>query len=65
VEEEACSGYLADGELWIFTNNLMAESCFFKGGLSLKLLHELVIHLKKLSWPPILSNMWSMLLELE
>ncbi len=40
VEEEAPSGYLMDGELWIFTDNLTAESCFFKGGSSLKLLHQ-------------------------
>jgi hypothetical protein len=47
VEEEACSGYLIDGKLWILTNNSMVESCFFKGGLSLKLLHELVLRLRK------------------
>ncbi len=47
VEEEALSGYLTDGELWIFTNNSMAESCFFKGRSSLKLLHKLILRLCK------------------
>ncbi len=46
VEEEALAGYLTDGELWIFTDNSTAESCFFKGGLSSKLLHELVLRLR-------------------
>jgi hypothetical protein len=47
VEEEAHSGYLLDEELWILTNKLTAESCFFKGGSSSKLLHKLVLHLRK------------------
>jgi hypothetical protein len=34
VEEEAELGYLTHGELWIFTNNSTAESCFFHGGSS-------------------------------
>ncbi len=29
VEEEAAVGYLAHGELWIFTNKSTAESCLF------------------------------------
>ncbi len=45
VEEEAKEGYLKDGELWIFTNNSTAESCFFRGGSSSKLLHDLVLRL--------------------
>ena len=48
VEEEAESGYLINGELWIFTDNSMAESCFFKGGSSSKFLHELILHLRRL-----------------
>ena len=48
VKEEALAGYLTNRELWIFTDNSTAESCFFKGGLSLKLLHELVLRLRKL-----------------
>ncbi len=47
IEEEALSGYLMDGELWIFTDNSTAESCFFKGGSSSKLLHKLVLWLRK------------------
>jgi hypothetical protein len=47
VEEEAKEGYLKGGELWLFTDNSTAESCFYQGGLSAKLLHELVLHLRK------------------
>jgi hypothetical protein len=47
VEEEAAAGYLKDREFWLFMDNSMAESCFFKGGSSLKLLHNLVLRLRK------------------
>jgi hypothetical protein len=47
VEEEAREGYLKDSKLWLFTDNSMAESCFFKGGSTSKLLHELILRLKK------------------
>jgi hypothetical protein len=47
VEEEAESGYLIDRELWIFTDNSTGESCFFKGGSLSKLLHELVLCLRR------------------
>ena len=47
VEEEVAEGHLADAELWLFTDNSTAESCFFRGGLSSKLLHELVLRLRK------------------
>jgi hypothetical protein len=47
VEEEAAAGYLKDGEFWLFMDNSTAESCFFKGGSSLKLLHNLVLRLRK------------------
>ncbi len=47
VEEEAAAGYLKDGELWLFTDNSTAESCFYKGGSSSKLLHDLMLHLRK------------------
>jgi hypothetical protein len=43
IEEEALTGYLTDGELWMFTNNSVAESCFLKGGFTSKLLHKLVL----------------------
>ncbi len=47
MEEEAKVGYLADSEFWLFTDNLTAESCFYKGGLSSKTLHKLVLRLKR------------------
>ncbi|KAL3826346.1 hypothetical protein ACHAXA_003670 [Cyclostephanos tholiformis] len=47
IEEEAKEGHLKDGELWIFTDNLTAESCFFRGGSTSKTLHELVLRLRK------------------
>ncbi len=46
VEEEAAQGHLEDGELWLFTDNSTAESCFFRGGSSSKLLHELILRLR-------------------
>jgi hypothetical protein len=47
VEEEAKEGYLKGGELWLFPDNSTVESCFHCGGLSSKLLHELVVCLRK------------------
>ncbi len=47
VKEKAGAGYLTHGKLWIFTDKLMAESCFFWSGLSSKLLHKLVLQLRK------------------
>ena len=47
VEEEATEGHLTNGELWLFTDNSTAESCFFRVGSSSKLLHELVLRLRK------------------
>ena len=47
IEEEAKEGHLKDGELWIFTDNLTAESCFFRGGSTSKTLHELILRLRK------------------
>jgi hypothetical protein len=47
VEEEDKVGYLADSEIWLFTDNSMTESCFYKGGLSSKTLHKLVLRLKR------------------
>ncbi len=47
VEIEAKEGYLKGGELWKFTNNMTAESCFSRGGSSSKLLHWLVLHLRR------------------
>ena len=48
VEEEATAGHLTDGELFLFTDNSTAESCFSRGGSLSKLLHELVLRLRKL-----------------
>ena len=47
VEEEALTGGLSDSELWVFTDNSTAKSCFTKGGSSSELLHDLVLHLGK------------------
>ncbi len=47
MEERAKEGYLNGGELWLFTDNATAEGCFFRGGSSSKLLHELVLRLRK------------------
>ena len=47
VEEEAMDGYLTGGDLWLFTDNATAKGCFFQGGSSSKLLHELVLWLRK------------------
>jgi hypothetical protein len=47
VEEEADEGYLGWGELWLFTDNSTAESYFYQGGSSSKLLHELIPSLRK------------------
>ena len=47
VEEEAKEGLLKDSELWIFTDNSTTKSCFFRGGSTSKLLHELVLCLQK------------------
>ena len=47
VEDEAKEGRLRGAELWLFTDNSTAESCFFRGSSKSKLLHALVIRLKK------------------
>ena len=41
-------GYLQGLELWLFTDNSTAESCFHKGGSSSQHLHDLVLRLRKL-----------------
>ena len=48
VEEESKAGYLQGLELWLFTDNSTAESCFHKGGLLSGHLHDLVPRLRKL-----------------
>ena len=47
VEEEAGAGYLRHTELWLFTDNTTAESCFVKGSSTSKLLHGLILRLRK------------------
>ncbi len=47
AEEEAKEGHLKRGELWLFTNNSTAEGCSFRGGSSSKLLHKLLLRLRK------------------
>ena len=48
MEEEARANKLEDTELWLFTDNSVAESCFFRGSSTSRLLHELVVRLRKL-----------------
>jgi hypothetical protein len=47
-EEEAAAGRLYNAEFFLFTDNLTAESCFFRGSSNSKLLHELVLRLRQL-----------------
>ena len=47
VEEEAKGGHLRNTELWLFTDNSTAESCFARGSSSSKKLHELILRLRK------------------
>ena len=47
VEEEATEGRLDRSELWLFTDNSTAESCFVKGSSTSELLHSLVLRLRK------------------
>lgn len=47
IEEEAREARLNNTELWLFTDNLVAESFLTKGSSSSKLLHELVVRLRK------------------
>jgi hypothetical protein len=46
VEAEAAEGLLNDAELWLFTDNSTAESCWVNGSSSSRLLHELTVRLK-------------------
>jgi len=47
VEAEAEAGNMKHAELWLFTDNSTSESCFVKGSSRSKLLHELVVRLRK------------------
>jgi len=47
VEEEAAHGELNNVELWLFTDNSTAESCFFKSSSTPPLLHESILILRK------------------
>ena len=47
VEEEARAGRLASSELWLFTDNSTAESCFTRGSSTSALLHGLVLRLRR------------------
>ena len=48
VEEEASAGRLAHSELWLFTDNSTAESCFTRGSSTSVLLHNLVLRLRRI-----------------
>jgi hypothetical protein len=60
VEEEASKGHLKDSELWLFTDNSMAKSCFFKGGLTSRLLHESILRLRKVEIQHGFACVWFM-----
>lgn len=47
VEEEVKLGNMRNAELWIFADNSTAESCFSKGSSKSRLLHELVVRLRR------------------
>lgn len=49
TEQEAMAGNLSDAELFLFTDNSTAESAFYKGSSSSKLLHSLVLRLHKVA----------------
>ncbi len=46
VEAEARAGWLRDCELFIFTDNSMAEGCFHRGTSKSPHLHALVVDLR-------------------
>ena len=48
AEEEAAAGKLSSTEFFIFTDNSTAESSFYRGSSSSKLLHALVLRLRLL-----------------
>ena len=48
AEEEARSGRLDQCEFFLFTDNQVAESVYYRGSSASPLLHELVLRLKKL-----------------
>lgn len=48
IELEAEQGLLSGTELFIFTDNSVAESCFYKGTSSTRALFDLVLRLRKL-----------------
>ena len=48
VEEEVSVGRLDKAELWLFTDNSTAESCFAKGSSTSELLHELILRLRRM-----------------
>jgi hypothetical protein len=47
-EEEAAAGRLFNAEFFLFTDNSTAEACFYRGSSTSKLLHELIVRLRKL-----------------
>lgn len=48
MEEEAKAGCLHNVEIFLFTDNSMAESCFYRGSSTSPLLPELMLRLQKL-----------------
>ncbi len=58
MDEEAKEDYLKGVELWMFMDNLIAESCFYKGGSLSELLHELVLRLRKIELDHSFISTW-------
>ena len=48
AEEEARDGRLTNCQFFLFTDNAVAESCFFKGSSKSPKLHSLIVRLRKL-----------------
>ena len=48
TEEEAAAGRLCNSEFYLFTDNSTAENSFYRGSSKSRLLHELVLRLRRL-----------------
>lgn len=48
IEQEAESGFLSGTEMFLFTDNSVAEGCFYKGTSDSKKLFELVLRIRKI-----------------
>jgi hypothetical protein len=48
LENGVTSGLLANTEVFVFTDNVTAESCFYKGDSPSRTLFDLILHLRRL-----------------